>query len=156
DVRRVYRRMGDPPAVRLILVCREVDLDGDGRKDMVRYYNDESRPLREEADRDFDGQIDALTFFQEGRIVRQEFDTNADGRIDTKLFFDDEGKPFRAERDLTGRSTPSEWKPDRWEYYEQGHLVRIGIDIDGDGRVDRWERRSEEEERRLATGAEES
>lgn len=140
DVRRVFRRAGDPPVIRLVLVCREADLNGDGTKDIVRYYNEEGRPLREEADRNFDGQIDTITFFQDGRVVRQEMDTNADGRVDTKIFFDDDGQPLRTERDLAGRSTPTQWHPDRWEYFERGRMVRMGTDIDGDGRVDRWDR----------------
>ena len=140
DVRRVFRRAGDPPVIRLVLVCREADLNGDGSKDVVRYYNDEGRPIREEADRNFDGQIDTITFFQDGRIVRQEIDDNADGRVDMKVFFDDAGQALRAERDLAGRSTPTQWHPDRWEYFEHGRMVRMGTDIDGDGRVDRWDR----------------
>lgn len=140
DVRRVFRRAGDPPLIRLVLTCREADLNGDGTKDVVRYYNDEGRPLREEADRNFDGQIDTITYFQDGRIVRQEMDENADGRVDMKVFFDDNGQALRAERDLAGRSTPTQWHPDRWEYFERGRMVRMGTDIDGDGRVDRWDR----------------
>ena len=140
DVRRVFRRAGDPPLVRLVLTCREADLNGDGTKDVVRYYNDEGRPLREEADRNFDGQIDTITYFQDGRIVRQEMDDNADGRVDMKVFFDDSGVALRSERDIAGRSTPTQWHPDRWEYFERGRMVRMGTDIDGDGRVDRWDR----------------
>lgn len=140
DVRRVYRRAGDPPELRLVLICREADLNGDGIKDMVRFYNDDGRPLREEVDRNFDGQIDTITYFQEGRIIRQESDENGDGRVDAKVFFNDDGTPLRAERDLAGRSTATEWRPDRWEYFENGRTVRMGTDIDGDGRVDRWDR----------------
>jgi hypothetical protein len=140
DVRRVFRRVGDPPVTRLVLACRESDLNGDGVKDVVRYYNDEGRPLREEADRDFDGQLDTITIYQEGHIVRQELDENADGRVDAKIFFDDDGDPIRTERDLAGRSTTDQWHPDRWEYFEDGRMVRMGTDLDGDGRVDRWDR----------------
>ena len=140
DVRRVFQRMGEPPQMRLVLVCREADLNADGTKDIVRFYNEEGRPLREEADRNFDGQVDTITFFQEGRIVRTELDSNADGRIDTKIYFDDRGNEERTERDLAGRSTATEWHPDRWEYFEDGRMVRMGSDIDGDGRVDRWDR----------------
>ena len=140
DVRRVFRRLGDPPVTRLVLTCREADLNGDGSKDVVRYYNDEGRPLREEADRDFDGQMDTITYFQDGRIVRIEQDENGDGRVDAKIFYDDEARPLRTERDLAGRSTATEWRPDRWEYFEGGRMVRMGTDLDGDGRVDRWDR----------------
>ena len=139
DVRKVFLRLGEGSLARLVLVCRESDLNADGQKDVIRYYTDEGRPLREEADRNFDGKMDEITFFQEGQILRQEFDTQGDGKVDTKIFFD-AGKPLRAERDLAARSTAERWQPDRWEYYEEGRVVRMGTDIDGDGKVDRWDR----------------
>jgi hypothetical protein len=139
DVRRVFRRTGEPPLTRLVLTCREADLNADGIKDVVRYYNEEGRPVREEADRDFDGRIDIITYFQDGRVVRQEIDSDEDGRIDTKIFFE-RGVMLRTERDLSGRSTASSWRPDRWEYFENGRMVRMGTDLDGDGTVDRWDR----------------
>ena len=139
DVRKVFMRVGEGTLARLVLICRETDLNADGTRDVVRYYSEEGRPLREEADRDFDGRMDQITIFQEGQILRQEFDNKGSGKIDTKIFFD-KGEPLRAERDLTGRSTPDKWRADRWEYYEQGRVVRMGTDLDGDGKVDRWDR----------------
>jgi hypothetical protein len=139
DVRKVFLRLGEGSLARLVLVCRESDLNADGTKDIVRYYSDEGRPLREEADRNFDGKMDELTFFQEGQILRQEFDTQGDGKVDTKIYFDN-GRPLRAERDLQARSTAERWQPDRWEYFEEGRVVRMGTDVDGDGKVDRWDR----------------
>jgi len=141
DVRKVFLRLGEGTLARLVLVCRESDLNADGRKDVVRYYTDEGQPLREEADRNFDGTMDEVTYFQEGQILRQEFDTEGDGKVDTKIYFDS-GKPLRAERDLKARSTAERWQPDRWEYYEDGRVVRMGTDVDGDGKVDRWDRDS--------------
>lgn len=139
DVRKVFLRLGEPPAMRLVLVCREVDLNADGRKDVVRNYTEEGRPLREEADRDFDGRMDAITYFEGGEIIRQELDADNDGRVDTKIFYED-GRPIRAERDVVNNAGSAEWQPDRWEYYEGGRLLRIGMDVDGDGTVDRWDR----------------
>jgi len=141
DVRKVFLRLGEGTLARLVLVCRESDLNADGRKDVVRYYSDEGQALREEADRNFDGTMDEVTYFQEGQILRQEFDTQGDGKVDTKIYFDS-GKPLRAERDLKARSTAERWQPDRWEYYEDGRVVRMGTDVDGDGKVDRWDRDS--------------
>jgi hypothetical protein len=152
DVRKVFKTVGEGRLARLVLVCREADLNGDGTKDVVRFYNDEGRPLREEADRNFDGTIDELTFFDRGRIVRQEIDSNYDGRVDTKVFYEN-GQPLRAERDIAGRSTASLWRPDTWEYYEEGRMVRTGLDVDGDGRVDRWDRDAEWMRRREAEAA---
>lgn len=142
DVRKLFKKMGEGSLARLVLVCREADLNGDRRKDIVRLYTDEGRPMREEADRDFDGQTDEVTHFAEGRVRLQELDTSGNGLIDTKIFFED-GQPMRAERDTANRSTASEWKPDRWEYYVDGRTVRIGTDLNGDGKVDRWDRDEE-------------
>ena len=140
DVRRVFHRIGEGPRSRRVLACREADLNGDGVKDVVRFYNEDGRPLREESDRDFDGGIDTITVFQNGRVVRTELDDDGDGRVDTKVYYDEDGVATRTERDLAGRSTASDWHPDRWEYYEDGRMVRMGTDVDGDGRVDRWDR----------------
>jgi hypothetical protein len=142
DVRKLFRTMGQGTLARLVLVCREADLNGDRRKDIIRIYTDEGRPMREEADRDFDGRIDEVTHFTDGRIRLQELDTTGNGVIDTKIFYE-AGQPERAERDMANRSTKDEWHPDRWEYYVDGRTVRIGTDIDGDGKVDRWDRDEE-------------
>jgi hypothetical protein len=148
DVRKLFKTVGEGTLARLVLVCREADLNGDGRKDIVRLYSDEGRPTREEADRDFNGRIDEVTQFSNGRVSLQEIDTSGNGTIDTKIFFE-AGEPVRAERDMAGRSTDAEWRPDRWEYYVDGRTARIGTDINGDGKVDRWDR----DEERLRTSA---
>jgi len=139
DVRKVFLAIGTGVDARLVMICRETDVNGDGTKDVIRYYDDDGRTLREESDRDFDGKMDLILVFQDGKVVREELDENRDGKVDTKLFLDG-GKVFRAERDLKGRSTATHWQPDRWEYYEQGRMVRMGTDLDGDSRVDRWDR----------------
>lgn len=155
DVRKVFLTIGVGRLARLILICREADLNGDGIKDVVRYYSDEGRPLREEADRDFDGTMDEVTYFENGRIIRQELDSNGNGQVDTKIFYN-AGRPERAERDIAGRSTPQTWRPDRWEYFEEGRMVRMGTDLDGDGSVDRWDRDEEYRRAREAREREEA
>jgi hypothetical protein len=142
DVRKLFKIMGEGSLARLVLVCREADLNGDRRKDVVRRYNDEGRPIYEEVDRNFDGRIDEITRFTDGRLAVREIDTTGNGLIDTKIFYE-EGAPVRAERDMTSKSTLATWKPDRWEYYTDGRTVRVGTDLDGDGKVDRWDRDEE-------------
>ena len=141
DVRKVFVALGEGVEERLVMICREADVNGDGRKDVVRYYDDEGRSLREESDRDFDGRMDMALVFQDGKVVQQEIDENRDGKVDTKIFVAD-GKFVRTERDLAGRSTPDRWRPDRWEYYENDRVIRMGTDVDGDSKVDRWDRDS--------------
>jgi hypothetical protein len=159
DVRKVFLVFEAGRDRRTVLICREADLNGNGIKDMVRYYDDEGNPVREEGDRNFDGNVDVITHFDAGEVVIKELDENFDGRIETKLFFES-GQVIRVERDLAGRD-PKVFRTDRWEYVEGGRIVRIGTDLDGDGKVDRWdrdmelesERRAEELRRRREVGA---
>ena len=139
DVRKVMVALGTEEEARLVMICRESDINADGRKDVIRYYDDNGRSLREEQDRDFDGRMDLILVFQDGQPRVKEIDQNRDGKVDTKIFLED-GKPERAERDLAGRSSPEQWRPDRWEYYQEGRMVRMGTDLDGDSKVDRWDR----------------
>ena len=139
DVRKVFVALGSEEEARLVMICRENDVNGDGRKDVIRYYDDEGRSLREEEDRDFDGRMDLILVFQDGQPRVKEIDQNGDGKVDTKIFLED-AEPERAERDMAGRSTAQQWRPDRWEYYQEGHMVRMGTDLDGDSKVDRWDR----------------
>jgi hypothetical protein len=139
DVRKVFMRIGQGAVTRLVMICREADVNRDGIKDVTRLYDDEGRSLREDSDRNFDGKKDQTTIYQSGEIIVQEFDDNFDGKIDTKIFYE-KGQPIRAERDLVGRSTETQWRPNRWEYFEGGKMVRMGTDLDGDTRVDHWDR----------------
>jgi hypothetical protein len=38
------------------------------------------------------------------------------------------------------RDSNHDSKPDVWEIYDEGHLQRMGVDLDFDGHVDRWDR----------------
>ncbi len=140
DVRKVYQMVGEGAEVRSVLVCREVDLNHDGNKDMFRFYNEEGRTLREEEDRDFDGRIDVISFFENGEVVRREMDTNGDGQVDMRVFYRDH-RPYRAEREMSTTEHDAEFHADYWEFYDnQGHVTRLGWDYDHDGRADRWDR----------------
>lgn len=151
DVRKVWRVEGDGQKSRKILVCRELDLNQDGRKDIFRFYNEEGRPLRELTDDDFDGQIDSVAFFENGRIVRQEFDRNGDGREDETRYFL-RGKLQRVERDDN-----HDGEIDVWEHWHKGRLLRIGYDVNADQVADYWHRAppSEDDEERARAPVEE-
>jgi len=139
DVRKVYETVGEGGDTHSVLVCREVDLNHDGMKDMVRFYNDVGRTVREEEDRNFDGKIDVVTYFDNGEVVRREFDLNGDGKVDMRTYYR-ERHPYRSEREIRPDNS-AEFKPDYWEFYNaQGAVVRIGQDFNGDGRADQWDR----------------
>src|SRR5499427_942575 len=130
-----------------VLSCKQVDLNHDGKVDMVTYYDDTgSQIVLEEIDGDFDGKFDFTAYYNQGKRVRDEFDMNFDSRVDLWKYYED-GKLVRIEKD-----TNNDGKVDEWEYYEGGKLDRIGYDTTGSGRVDKWDRAPETEEEGTVPG----
>lgn len=134
NVRRVYGYIGSGDDRRRILLCREVDTNLDGIKDVVRTYGDQGEKLHEQADTDYDGTIDTWITFASGRPIKLELDKDGDGNPEEVKFYV-EGKVSRVQRDTNG-----DGKPDIYEVYRDGTLERMGIDVDHDGQVDRWDR----------------
>jgi hypothetical protein len=134
NIRRVYALVGEGDDRRRVLLCREVDSNLDGVKDVVRTFNDKGESLRELADSDYDGKIDTWITFARGRMAKVELDSNRDGIADEFRYYV-QGKLARLQRD-----TNRDGKPDVWEIYEEGTLKRMGFDLDFDGHVDRWDR----------------
>jgi hypothetical protein len=134
NVRRVFAIVGEGEDRRKVLLCREIDTNLDGKKDVVRTYTDKGEALNELADSDYDGSVDTWVTFARGRINKVQSDTNKDARPDETRFYVG-GKLSRAQRD-----TNHDGKPDVWEIYDQGSLQRMGVDLDFDGHVDRWDR----------------
>lgn len=134
NIRRVYAIVGQGDDRHKILICREVDTNLDGIKDVVRTYNSKGEPVHELADTNFDGHIDTWITFSHGRMLKEELDTNHDGKPDEVRYYV-EGKLSRVQRD-----TNHDGRPDVWEIYNKGHLERMGVDLNHDGHVDRWDR----------------
>lgn len=134
NVRRVYKTFGEGDTRHKSIVCREVDTNLDGLKDVVRTFNAKGEALHEEADRNFDGKIDVWVSFVNGRMSEEDIDSNFDGKIDVwKRYVD--GDLVQIKRDTNG-----DGKPDVWEAYIKGKLDRMGVDTNMDGHVDRWDR----------------
>jgi hypothetical protein len=146
NVRRVFKTFGEGESRHKSLVCREIDTNLDGIKDVVRTFNAKGEAVHEEADTNYDGKIDAWISFIGGRMAEEDLDTNGDGKIDVWKYYLD-GMLSRVKRD-----TNFDGKPDVWEIYNKGHLERMGVDTQHSGHVDRWDRdqevqrRAEEEE----------
>lgn len=134
NIRRVFSIVGEGEDRRKILLCREVDTNLDGVKDVIRTYTDKGEPLNELADTNFDGKIDTWITFTRGRISKVQLDKSGRGQPEETKFYVG-GKLARAQRDTNG-----DGKPDQWEIYDEGRLQRLGVDLDFDGRVDRWDR----------------
>lgn len=153
NVRRVYQVMGVGDDRRRVLVCREIDTNFDGIKDVFRSYTPTGESQYEEADTNHDGRIDTWITFSKGRPAEVRVDNNRDGNPDKWELYS-QGKLSRVRRD-----TNRDGRADVWEVYNEGRLERMGIDLDGDGRVDRWDhdnelrRKLEEEERKKEEAA---
>jgi hypothetical protein len=134
NIRRVFAIVGEGEDRKKILLCREVDTNLDGAKDVMRTYTDKGEPLNELADTNFDGKVDTWITFSRGRIAKVQLDKSGHGQPEEVKFYV-AGKLARAQRD-----TNRDGKPDQWEIYDDGRLQRLGVDLDFDGRVDRWDR----------------
>ena len=134
NVRRVYKVLGEGDARHQTLICREIDSNLDGIKDVVRTFNVKGEALHEEADTDYDGRVDVWINFVDGRLAEEDLDTNHDGKPDVwKFYVNGQLQRIRRDRNFDG-------KPDVWEIYAKGRLERIGNDETYDGHVDRWDR----------------
>jgi hypothetical protein len=69
NIRRVFSIVGEGEDRKKILLCREVDTNLDGVKDVMRTYTDKGEPLNELADTNFDGKVDTWITFARGRIA---------------------------------------------------------------------------------------
>ena len=114
------------------LIRKELDVNFDGKVDIVRTYDDKERIDREAMDLDFDGKVDQVNFYEKGVLVRKEKDLNFDAKPDEWQYFE-KSNLVRLERDTNG-----DGRVDYWEYWENGQVDRIGEDLDFDGNVDRW------------------
>lgn len=134
NVRRVFKIIGEAEARHKTLICREIDTNLDGIKDVVRTFNQKGEAIHEESDRDYDGKIDLWINFVDGRMAQEDVDTNRDGKPDVwKFYVNGQLQRIRRDRNFDG-------KPDVWEIYSRGRLERVGMDETFDGHVDRWDR----------------
>jgi hypothetical protein len=136
NIRRVFKVVGDRDSRHTVVLCREIDTNLDGIKDVVRTFNEKGEPLHEESDTNFDGKIDVWLNFADGRIAEEDVDTTmAAGRPNEWKFYVD-GHLSRIRRNT---HCPN-GKPDTWEIYYSDRLERVGTDATCDGHVDRWDR----------------
>ena len=75
NIRRVFKSVGEHDDSRTVLMCREIDTNLDGVKDVVRTFNEKGEPLHEEADTNYDGKVDDWVNFAGGRIEEEDVDT---------------------------------------------------------------------------------
>ncbi|MBV9950299.1 MAG: hypothetical protein JOZ69_25895 [Myxococcales bacterium] len=153
NIRRVLKTVGDRDNRHSVLLCREIDTNLDGIKDLARVFNEKGEPLHEEADTNFDGKLDHWINFADGRIEEEDVDTTlSTGRPNVWKFYVN-GELSRIRRNT---HCPN-GKADTWEIYYRNRLERVGNDTSCDGHVDRWDRDSQlmaQEEQQAGGGVE--
>ena len=113
----------------------ERDMNFDGRADMWQYTNDEGVVVEQEIDLDRDGGIDVVLYYnEEGILERKALSLGFGQRFTVFKFYNLKGELLRAEQDEDGDGTI-----DRWDYYDQGAVKRVGWDESGDGTPDRFD-----------------
>jgi len=114
-----------------LLLRKDTDLDRDGRIDVRTEFDDAGQRTKETYDGDFDGRADCVDHFIGGKRTFSEVDTDYNGSFDLFKYYES-GVTRRKERDSDGDS-----RIDMWEYLDaQGVVVKTGKDIDGDGKMD--------------------
>jgi len=108
-----------------VLTCKQVDLNHDGKLDLVYYYDDKgAQTTLEEFDMDLDGKFDMTVYYANGKKVREELDTNFDQKADIFKYYEEE-KLVRIERD-----TNNDGRIDEWQYFEAGNARRLAEAIE--------------------------
>jgi hypothetical protein len=128
-----YTNPDDPSVRKSRMISKEVDLNSDGKMDVLRKYNEFGAMITEDLDMNLDGRFDMVNYFDNNTLVRRELLNEETGAIVARQFYH-KSELLRVERDRDGNQ-----KMDYWEFYEAGTLDRIGTDIDGDERADVWQ-----------------
>ncbi|HEY6476838.1 MAG TPA: hypothetical protein VI456_09680, partial [Polyangia bacterium] len=72
DVWKFYQSVDVGGQKTEVLTCKEVDLNHDGKLDLVYYYDEKGIVSMDEADTDFDGKFDMTVYYAGGKKVREE------------------------------------------------------------------------------------
>ncbi len=133
DIQRVYDKKSGAE------ICRIVDLNHDTKPDMYEYFEANGQVRRREYSYDDSGSVNAVEYYEGGKLVRREYDTTGQHRIDTWDFFDPaqppspktgRAVPVRRERDTNGNGTVDQW----WVW--DGEKITITVDRTGTGKPD--------------------
>jgi hypothetical protein len=121
-----------------LLVKKELDLNRDGRMDLISTFDDDGKLKKEEMDSDYDGNIDWIDHYREGRRVMAEYDTETDGKSNVYKYYETVETSTNLSR--KERDTDGDGKIDVWERFgPNGQVIRTGKDTDGDGKMDERE-----------------
>jgi hypothetical protein len=133
DIRRVMDGSGK-------VLCAVADLNHDGKPDLYEFFDSSGNVRRREFCYDDMGVVNAVEYYEGGKIARREYDTGGQNVIDTWEWFDPNATPdpktgrpahpIRRERATRGDGVVDQW----WAW--DGNNVTIAVDHTGDGKPD--------------------
>jgi len=112
----------------------EVDTNLDGIKDVMRTFNERANLFTKKLTPTTTARSTPGPRMANGRLASQFLTTRAMASPMSGSTTPTANSP-RIQRD-----TNKDGNPDVWEIYAMGHLERVGVDVDFDGHVDRWDR----------------
>lgn len=117
-------------------VKKQTDLNLDGRFDVETDFDETGAMVEERTDSDFDGRFDWTDHYKDGVRVLAELDSDFDGQIDTWSYYLPD-ESGRSHIDRKERDTNHDGRVDLWERFDSsGNVVRTGRDTDNDGKMD--------------------
>ncbi|MGH7438098.1 MAG: hypothetical protein ACRENE_20640, partial [Polyangiaceae bacterium] len=133
DIRRVMDSGGH-------VLCAVADLNHDGKADLYEFFDASGNVRRREFCYDDMGVVNAVEYYEVGKLARREYDTSGQNTIDTWDWFDPStptdaktGRPVHPVR--RERATRGDGRVDQWWAWD-GNNVTIAVDHDGDGKPD--------------------
>lgn len=119
-----------------LLVMKELDLNRDNAIDVRSYFNNDGALEKEEMDSDYDKQFDHFDYYQDGVRVMTEYDTDQDGRPNVFKYYIRNDAGVPV-LDRKERDENGDGQIDVWERFDaEGKVTRTGRDTDGDGKMD--------------------
>ena len=113
------------------LTSKKIDLDGNGFKEAMAYYDENKALSRLQVDGDIDGKYETTVYYKNGFRETAEKDSDRDGKPDTWIKYYFIGLPWIISRDRN-----RDGAPDYWRYLKNGFVYKKERDRNFDGKVD--------------------
>ncbi len=143
DMWKVHEEIKENDQIKKILKRREIDLNFDGKINFIKFYTPKGNIEKEYLDKNLDGVIETIRYYENNLVVKIEsYFTNP---IDKKFNVIKDSSPFKTfyfnsngTLKKVTEDTNKDKKDDYFLYFSKGLIDRIGIDEDGDLKVDKW------------------
>jgi antitoxin component YwqK of YwqJK toxin-antitoxin module len=132
------------------------DIDNDSIIDQVAYVDADGNMIKLEIDKDADGHMEFVQYYENGHLIRTEKDTNGDRTLDIRNYFAKDRRSAQEKLDTKGqviyvilfdetekiseikKDTNQNGSFDQHFFYTSGILATSTIDKTGDGNVNVW------------------